>query len=176
MIRDVISRLFGAKPPDARGPTALAMVYRRETRIFVEASDLTRELEAGFWVSNGQVQALDDSASDRALGETVLAALASCRVEVPVPERGAKLEAGLFRAMGVRSRRASMSGTRACIVTREPPEGHLRVEPQRNGGSSGEDRGYLPMPELARELVADSAGAEVGRAVRDALDLATAAS
>ena len=176
MIRDVLSRLFGARPVAAPGPTALAMVYRRESRFFVEASDRTRQREAGFWVSNGQVRMLDDAVSDHTLGDTVLAAVASSRLEVPVPERGAKLEAELFRAMGVRSRRASMSGTRACIVTRESPDGRLRVEPQRNGGSSGEDRGYRPMPELARELPADSTAAELGRAVREALALATTAS
>ena len=107
MIRDGLSRLFGAKPPADIGPTALAMVYRRETRLFIEASDRTRQLEAGFGVSNGQVRTLNDSVSDHVLGETVLAALASCRLEVPVPGPDAKREAGLFRAMGVRSRRAT---------------------------------------------------------------------
>ena len=63
-----------------------------------------------------------------------------------------------------------MSGTRACLVTREPPDEALRVEPQRNGGASGETRGYQPMAELAEVLAPACEAPELGQAVRRALD------
>ena len=144
-------------------------VYERAGRYFVQPSNRTRWKEAGFWVFSGLVTALETSATDEKLGMAVLDALSASRVEVPVPPRDAKLEAGLFRAMGVRSRRAAMSGTRACLVMRNPPTGTLRIEPQRNGGSSGEARGYAPMPKLAVERPAESSASDVGGAVRAAL-------
>ena len=171
MIRDLLARVLPGTPKDASvpGPTALAMLHQRGAQYYVESSNRTRWREAGFWVSSGEVQVLDVSETDEAVGIALLVALAASRLEVPVPDRDGRLEAALFRAMGVRSRRASMSGTRACVLTREPPAGEVRIEPQVNGGSAGEERGYRPLPAKARLLPADASAASVGRAARAAL-------
>lgn len=55
------------------------------------------------------------------------------------------------------------------MVTIELPDGVLRIEPQRNGGPTGRDRGYSPIPDRAVELPATTDAAEFGRAVRMAL-------
>ena len=173
MIRSLFRRLFASTTtpdPTVPGPTALIQVYERAGRYFLEPSDRTRWSEAGYWVSNGCVTVLDATAGDDALGEAALDGLAMSRVEVPVPRRGTKLEAGLFRAMGVRSRRAAMSGTRSCFVSREPPDGAIRVDPLRNGGTTGDSRGYTVIAERAVALPAASTAPEVGRAIRLALD------
>jgi len=172
-LRALFLGLRSARPSRAAGPTALATIYEREGRYFIEASDRTRWKEAGFWVSSSHVRTLEVAVSDDVLGEALRSALASSRVEVPVPPRNAKLEDALFRAMGVRSRRAAMTGTRACIVTSESTHGDLRIEPQRNGGSSGEERGYRPIAEAALVLPGSSSATEVGRGVRSALARAT---
>jgi hypothetical protein len=57
-------------------------------------------------------------------------------------------------------------------VTREP-NGEIRVEPQINGGSSGENRGYRPMPDAAELLPPASASPQIGQAIRAALNQAT---
>ena len=175
----------GERPP-APGPDALVQVYLRAGHHYVQASDRTRLAEAGYWIATGEVAVLAHDASDAELGESVLRALDRSRVEVAVPPRGTKLEAGLFRAMGVRSRRAAMAGTRSCLVEREPARraadgvpataAHLRVEPLLNGGTKGDGRGYRGLSEpRAVELPIGSGVAEVGRAVREALRLAEVA-
>ena len=137
---------------------------------FIEPSDRTRWSEAGYWIATGRVTVLDSTTSDDELGAAILDALATCRVEVPVPPRGTKLEAGLFGAMGVRSRRAAMSGTRGCLVTREPPGEVLRIEPHEAADSAPDDRGHGGVPEWIAELPAASLAPNVGCAVWAALE------
>ena len=172
----------GEQPP-APGPAALVQVYLRAGRHYVEVLDRTRLAEAGYWITTGDVAVLAHDVTDAELGEAVLQAIGRSRVEVAVPPRGAKLEAGLFRAMGVRSRRAAMEGTLACLVGREPArptaagaagaaatEAHLRIESLLNGGTRGDGRGYrgLSEPQVV-ELPDGSAAAVVGQAVRTSL-------
>ncbi|HET7457102.1 MAG TPA: hypothetical protein VFJ74_05545 [Gemmatimonadaceae bacterium] len=156
---------------------ALASVFMREGKIFVQCSDRTPMRTAGFWVGSGPVATLSATAEPALVGQAVLDALARSRVEVPAPERGADLEAPLRRAAGVRSRRALMAGTRCCVVDREG--GVLRIDPVANGGTKGEARGYRPLPDAetaAVELNAAAATADmVGRAVLGALERATVA-
>ena len=171
MLRAILDRMFGARSTPARdeGPNALVHVYAREDRYFIEASDRTRMKDAGFWVATGHVTELASHAADEELGLAVLHELRRSRVEVAVPPRDAKLDAGLFRAMGVRTRRAAMSGTRACLVTRLPDTTTSRVEPLRNGGTTGDDRGYAIVEDQAIDLPANGTAEAVGKAVRTAL-------
>lgn len=174
-------------PLSAPGPDALVHVYQRADVLYVEPSDRTRLAEAGFWIATGEVTALAVEMSDSALGEALLRALARSRVEVALPPKGTKLDAALIEAMGVRSRRAAMQGTRSCLLSREPARGtpggdvtspaRLRIEALHNGGSRGGDRGYrgLPAP-FSVELPLDSVAAAIGQAVRTALQEATVAS
>ena len=174
MLRALLDRLLGtgtpAKPDD--GPNALVHVYARGERYFIEASDRTRAKEAGFWVATGHVTELASHASDDEIGLAALHELHRSRVEVAVPPREAKLDAGLFRAMGVRTRQAAMSGTRACLVTRLPATTTIRVEPLRNGGTAGDDRGYAIIADQAIALPANAAPRALGEAIRAALSRA----
>jgi hypothetical protein len=171
MLRAILDRLFGTRSTDGpdRGPDALVHVYSRGERFFIEASDRTRMKDAGFWVATGHVTELASHATDEEIGLAVLHELRRSRVEVAVPPRETKLDAGLFRAMGVRTRQAAMSGTRACLVTRLPETTTLRIEPLRNGGTSGDDRGYAIIEDKAIELPAKSPVGAVGEAIREAL-------
>jgi hypothetical protein len=151
---------------------ALAIVYRRQGRLFVQANDRTVWATAGYWVSAGPVACLAVDNPPVVLGAAVVDALARSRIEVPVPERTADLEAPLRQAMGVRSRRALMEGTRACEVRRD--DGELHVLPYDNGGTTAEGRGYRPQSDAqVLRLPADAPPEEVGRAVITALERAT---
>jgi hypothetical protein len=166
MFNKLISRF---RPPQA---ASLATVYLREGRMLVQASDRTDSRHAGFWVATPPVVSLDAAAGAATVGQAVLDALARSRVEAPVPDRGVDLEAPLRNAAGVRSRRALMMGTRACWVNRE--EGEIRIDPLRNGGASGPERGFSPLPLSERCTLEATATAEtVGRAVIAALERAT---
>jgi hypothetical protein len=162
MLKAIWQRLRPASPP------ALATIWLREDRIFVQANDRTMMRTAGFWVSVGPVETLDVTTDPARVGRAVLDALARSRVEVPVPPRGTDLQAPLRKAAGVRSRRALLTGARACAVVREG--GELHIEPPENGSSTGEDRGHHQSPEatpipLGAAPTADS----LGRAVLAAL-------
>ena len=168
MLKGLLQRLRSADSP------ALASVYLREGRLFVHSNDRTPWRTAGFWVSTGPVECIVASDSPSLIGRAVLEALARSRVEVAIsdPNDLKEWEAKLFKAMRVRSRRASMQGTRYCSVSRE--QGNLIVEPHRNGGSSGEERGYRPLgTNESLRLRADSSADAVGQAVLTALERAT---
>jgi hypothetical protein len=171
MLKALLQRL-GVRPRPA-----LASVFLREGRIFVQASDRTPQRTAGYWVAAGPVTTLTATAEPAVVGQAVLDALARSRVEVPAPERGADLEAPLRRAAGVRSRRALMTGTLACVVDRA--DGVLRIDPLANGGTTGEERGYRPLPDAETAAVKLSAAATadaVGRAVLAVLSRSKVAS
>ena len=174
MLRAILDRVFGGRSTPAHddGPNALVHVYAREERYFIEASDRTRVKDAGFWVATGHVTELASHATDEELGLAALHELRRSRVDVAVPPPDAKLDAGLFRAMGVRTRRAAMSGTRACLLTRLPATTTIRVEPLRNGGHAGDDRGYAIVADQAIELPATATAKALGAAVRTALERA----
>lgn len=164
-IRTLLGRLLGARQPGAPAPdsSALVHVYLRAERYYVEASDRTRVTEAGFWVSSGRVVVLDGRATDAELGLAILDGLARSRLEVPVPPRSAKLQAGLFRAMGVTSARAAMAGTRGCLVTRER-DGSLRVEPFGGDASAAVAAHSLGLPEGSATTVGQAVRAALARA------------
>ncbi|HEX5829764.1 MAG TPA: hypothetical protein VFY16_02210 [Gemmatimonadaceae bacterium] len=169
----MLSKLLQRLRPGAQ--PALASVFLREGRLFIQASDRTMMRTAGFWVAAGPVETLPRSAGPARVGQAVLDALARSRVEVPVPERGADLEAPLRRAAGVRSRKALMAGSRACAVNREG--GVLRVDAYHNGGTTGEARGYRPLPEeVTLTVPVDALADEVGRVVLTVLERATVGS
>ena len=186
LLRALLARLLPDRHPEPAanppaGPDALVQVYRRAGHLHVEASNRTRWAEAGFWVASGEVTTLDEHVDDTTLGGAVLDAVARSRVEVPVPPRDATLEAGLFRAMGVRSRRSAMSGTCACLVSREKePIPSLRIEALHNGGTRGDGRGYRALPGQPAPVDAVTiipldvvAPTTLGAAVRRALQVAT---
>jgi hypothetical protein len=63
-----------------------------------------------------------------------------------------------------------MTGTRACWVNRE--NGEVRFEPLHNGGTSGPERGFSPVPGTAQRMPEATASVDaVGRAALGALAL-----
>jgi hypothetical protein len=69
--------------------------------------------------------------------------------------------------MGVRSRRAALAGAETCSVERFPNE--LRIQPYRNGGPSGPDRGYIPLGHERVVSPRPQDASAIGRTVREML-------
>jgi hypothetical protein len=173
MLRKLLSKVMGRGGPPRDADTALVTVYARAGQYFIEGYDRTRWQEAGFWVASGTVVTLDQSASDAELGAAAVQLLSQSRPDVDIPTREAapKVEAMLFRAMRVTSRKASMQGTKACSLGRNARR--FLLTPLVNGGSRGEDGGYRPLdPVQTMQLPADATAASVGKALRDAFQLA----
>ena len=164
---DAFKRLVGAaraaSPPPTRGNVG---VYQRGALLIIAVDD---ETDAGFWVATDRITTLPDTVAADALGGAIRAALAASRTAVPTPSfRGTPpLDAPLWRAAGVRSRRAFMSGTRFCSVHRDAEQ--VTITATANGGSTGADRGWRPVEAAARTLPVASDDTTFGAAVRAAL-------
>lgn len=169
LVLNHLLKRFKSGPPDA-----LANIYLRAGRLFIQGYDRTPVRTAGFWAANGAVTALDATADAVTVGQAVIDTLAQSRLEIPVPEKGAKLDAPLRKAAGVTSERALVAGARVCTVHRY--QGEVTVQPTHNGGTSGDARGFSP---LAKEhwvrLDALPTADAMGRAVFTALERSTIA-
>jgi hypothetical protein len=173
MLRKILSKIVSRGGPAPDADTALVTVYVRGEQYFIEGYDCTHWQEAGFWVASGAVVTVDQAVSDATLGAAAVRVLSQSRLNVDIPTREAapKVEAMLFRAMRVSSRKASMQGTKACSLSRNAAR--YLLTPLVNGGSSGEDRGYRPLdPVQTMQLPAGATTAAVGKALRDAFLLA----
>ena len=162
-----LSSASAASQPD-RGSVG---VYRRGERLLVAGDD---QATVGYWVATSRIVVLPAEASPATLGAAVQKALAESRLGVPVPsrEKGAPaLDEPLWRAAGVRSRRAFMTGTRFCSVARERTE--LTISPTANGGTQGEGRGWRPTEHAPTVIAADATAETIGAAVLAALEQST---
>lgn len=81
------------------------------------------------------------------------------------------LQTARLRAAGVRSEKAFQTGARSLTVERQ---GHtIRIVPSRNGGSSGDVKGFHSLPELGMSVPLDSSVDELGAAVRACFERCT---
>jgi hypothetical protein len=145
-------------------------VFARAERLLVAVDDQT---QAGFWVATPQITVLPADTPANALGAAVHAALAMSRAGVPTPsfrDGSPPLDEPLWRAAGVRSRRAFMSGARLCTVHRHGAD--VTIHATVNGGTSGEARGWRPADGEPRVLPATSDALALGLALQAALSQA----
>jgi hypothetical protein len=142
-----------------------ASIYRRPADYFVHANART---EAGFWLASapGTLVAIDSPA--RTLGEAVLNALEAGVFDVATPSREQyrSIHAPLLAVARIRSWNALQRAASLCSVWHRGAE--ISVEPTRNGGLRGDDRGYHPLPEHAVTVAAGCSAADLGAAVRAA--------
>jgi hypothetical protein len=142
-------------------------LYQRGDRMLICPDDQT---EAGFWIGTDRIAVLPADVSAAELGAAVHQALADSRNGVPIPEVSGKLplDAPLWRALGVRSRRAFMNGTRLCSILRDGSV--ITISPTANGGTSGEDRGWSDLAEQSTVLSDAADASELGAAIHKALE------
>jgi hypothetical protein len=141
-----------------------AAVYQLKDRILVHPWQQT---PAGLGIASGPYVSLPLDADAAALGSAVLAALSRSGQTVPHPSDWKGLSAPRLEAAGVRSEKAFQSGARSVDVERD--DRAFRIEPSRNGGSKGDAKGFVPMPELAMSLPLESGAEVLGQATRASL-------
>ena len=59
--------------------------------------------------------------------------------------------------------------THACYVSIELDGSQLLVEPWRNGGTTGDKKGFTPLPDLTVAVEANIAAVDLGNIIRKAL-------
>ena len=171
----LLSRLLhrSVATPSPSPTRANVGVFQRGSQLLLAGDD---ETEAGFWIATARIRVLPVSTPAAVLGAALHAALAESRVGVPTPRFGTgapALDAPLWRATGVRSRRAFMAGTRFCVVSQVGSD--LTVTATHNGGSTGNGRGWHPVDAPPRHVPAAAPPEALGAAVLAALDDATLA-
>ena len=137
-----------------------AAVYQLRDRVFIHPWQRTT---LGLGMASGPYVSLPLDAEAAALGDAVFAALSGSAVNVPHPESPKGLQAARLKAAGVRSEKAFQSGARNLTVERL--DRTIRILPSRNGGSSGESKGFHGLPELGLSLPFASSAEELGNAV-----------
>jgi len=144
-----------------------ASVYQRGEHYFVHANART---VAGPWLASEPAVLLAIDSTSQELGEAVLSALKPGALAVTAPLSGdyRATHAPLLAVAKVRSWSALQRRARLCEVWHRGVE--VVVEPTRNGGTGGENRGYHPLPEHAIKLGSRCSEAELGVAVRSAFE------
>ena len=99
------------------------------------------------------------------LGAAVADALAAGAVGVRTPSKDEyrALQAPLLEVAKVRSWSALQRSAALCNIWQTP--GGVVVEPTRNGGNSGDDKGYHPLSDQSVTIAAESSPRELGLAV-----------
>lgn len=126
----------------------------------------------GIWVFHGPVERLSNEVGVSALGSSVFNALSVSCVDIPNPEdwKAFNNEAKtLLNEQGVSSFMAIHKSGR--LVSAKSDGEHICLTPTKNGGTSGDDRGYHDLSEIAISVSCFCTAAELGRAIKCALTL-----
>jgi hypothetical protein len=139
-----------------------AAVYRRGDHYFVHANSMT---DAGFWIASMPAMLLPVSSSVEALGAVVADTLAAGAVRVPTPSREEyrAVHAPLLKVAGLRSWSTLQRSAALCNIWQAANA--VLVEPTRNGGTAGDDKGYHPLSDQSVAVPAEFSPSELGLAI-----------
>lgn len=139
-----------------------AAVYRRGDHYFVHANSMT---DAGFWIAAMPARLLPVSSSVEELGAVVADALAAGAVRVPTPSRDDYRagQAPLLEVARVRSWSTLQRSAALCNIWQTGNA--VLVEPTRNGGNAGDDKGYHPLSDQSVAVSVEFTPSELGLAV-----------
>ena len=144
----------------------IASIYRLKDRLLVHANSRTT---AGVWMATEPFLPfpLDSSPSD--IGNAVSLALAASLDKVPHPNDWRATSGPRLSAAGVRSERSFQASAALVTITRN--ETGYVIEPHRNGGASGDSKGFHPLPKLQRSMGMNCNLETIGSAIIEALSL-----
>jgi len=138
--------------------------FRLRDRYFIHPD---RQTTTGLWLAQGDFVSLSLQAPKEELGVVILAALEQSSGVIPHPTSWVGLAKPRLTAAGVKSEKAFMRG--ACLVSVNLRD-QMSFEPHVNGGSTGDARGFSPIPERSISIPTESPAKEVGDALARALD------
>lgn len=138
--------------------------FRLRDRYFIHPNKRTT---AGLEIAQPDFQCLALDATPESIGHAILAALAQSQGVIPHPTIWSGLAKPRLAAAGVRSERDFIAGTRLVAIKRCEC---LSFEPTRNGGSSGDGRGFSPMLGEHFSLPIDASPLAIGEAFLKAIE------
>jgi hypothetical protein len=142
-----------------------AAVHQLKDRILVHPWQQT---DMGVGIASEPYVAIPLEVDNEQLGKSILDALGDSGRTVPHPTVWKGQDASRLKAAGVKSERAFQDGAR--YVRIERTQGGFLIEPSRNGGTTGDKKGFEPLPARAIALDAGASTADLGKAVRRGLD------
>ena len=145
----------------------IASTYRLRDRYLIHPEKRTTE---GLWLAQPDFVSLSLKALPAELGVAVLGSLAQSSGVLPHPTVWAGLAKPRLVAAGVTSEKSFMLG--AHFVGVSLTDG-IFLEPSHNGGPSGGQRGFSPLPISRMSLPVDSTPEEVGKALLAAFNACT---
>lgn len=137
-----------------------ASAYKLRDRFLVHTDQITT---AGVWLAAPKYVSLRLDTPAQEVGKALLSALEDSGQTVPHPTQWAGLSKPRLDAAGVKSEAAFHKGTQLVTVLRSQMETEIR--PTRNGGVSGENRGFHDLPNATIRLSNHSSALEVGQAI-----------
>ena len=143
----------------------IVSVYKLKDRLLIHPDSITT---AGMWIATEPFLPLPLNSSSSDIGAAISVALEGSLDSAPHPADWRAIAAPRLSAAGVRSEHSFQLGTSLVTVTRS--EAGYIVEPHLNGGASGDNKGFHPMPELQRFVGQDSSDLAIGSAVLDSLE------
>jgi hypothetical protein len=141
-------------------------IHQLKDRLFIHPWQMT---DMGLGIAGEPYVALPLDADSASLGNAALKALDQSGRTVPHPSDWKAQAAPRLKAAGAKSEKAFQ--THACYVSIELEGSRLLVEPWRNGGTKGDKKGFVPLPELSMAVEANISAVDLGNIIRKALQL-----
>jgi len=154
-----------AKPPP---PGKRASAYRFHDRIVVHSQ---ARLPGWALIACEPYLTLPRDASAEDVGRAVQTALAGFRPEAPDPVDFKQITPAFVRGVGAKSNKQLQETSISCGISER--DGRLEFQPNHNGGTSGDTKGFQPISGTQFSLPADSAPAEIGTALLRCFGLCT---
>ena len=146
--------------------TRRAAIHQLKDRLFIHPWQVT---DMGLGIASEPYVASPLEVDSASLGNSALEALNQSGRTVRHPSDWKGQAGPRLRAAGVKSEKAFQ--THACYVSIELDGSQLLVEPWRNGGTTGDTKGFTPLPDLRMEVAATIAAVDLGNLIRKALQL-----
>ncbi len=141
-------------------------IYARQNDFIIQPESLTTN---EMWIGGEPVQVLPCETDMTTLGQAIQNALAASQDGVAHPTDSKAVLQPLFKGAKIKSWNALQKSAK--MVSIEMSAAELRMVPSRNGGTSGDDKGYNHLPEKAIVLAAGCSPEQLGSALSQALEL-----
>ena len=140
--------------------TKRVSAYKLRDRFLMHPDQITT---AGVWLAAPEYVSLGLDSPAQVIGQAFLLALKNSGQTVPHPTKWAGLTKPRLEAAGVKSEAAFHMSAQLVTVLRNQLE--TEIQSTRNGGASGENRGFHDLPNATIRLSNQSSALDVGLAM-----------
>jgi hypothetical protein len=135
----------------------IASAYKFSDRLVLHSQART---PAGFDIACEPYLTLSLEAATEEVGCAVHSVLAGFRPEIPQPKNLKQVTVEFLFGIGVKSNKKLQESSVCCGIAEQ--DGNIEFQPKHNGGTSGNSKGFRPIPNAKISLPANSPYAEIG--------------